>query len=350
MNTVSLLRRMETLDEKRADEGTINTQTQLGMDGKLLWVERHATPQGWMVMLSPSALASCRRKFAKLTQKGKMQEDSAVLSEDMYWQAYYMRFKLSLEKRKLTWSHEERIWCTEEQNVYEGHLIVTLLQDESVRVRVLAKAPAVPQDMLARKEPTLTFFQKRILRMTKWAEGIVAGHNTAGSAPLSAVGVVCTLYRLVQYTNELNTLPSWTERDKILGRIRACVHTLYSILCASFQRVVGGSLSMTAMDLQDPLEMVDTLLFKKLYTRTVVMDFSWQLFAYNEIPRASDYLIHRAMYDVLWWRTELERFLKGYTHAMIYNTQPDDNNNYCLLKLLLESVRADAKITLHDAV
>jgi len=349
MNTLSLLRRIETLDEKKADEDIINTQIQLGMDGKLVWVERHATPQGWMVMLSPIALASCRKKFAKLTKKTEVQEDSAVLSEEIYWQAYHMRFKQSLEKRKLTWSHEQRISCTAEQNVYEDRLTLTLLQDELVRVRVLAKPPAAPQGMLARKEPTLTFFQKRILRMTTWVEGIVNGHITGKSAPLSTVGVVCTLYRLVQYTHELNTLPSWTQTDMVLGRIRVCVHALYSILCTCFERVVGGSLSMTAMDLQDPVEMVDTLLFKKPYTKLVVMEFSWHLFAYNEIPRAADYLIHTAMHNVLWWRTDLQMYLGKYSHAMICNTQSDDNN-YCLLRLLLESVRADEKITLHDVV
>jgi len=347
MNTLSLLRRIETLDEKNAYEDIINTQIQLGADGKLLWVERHATPQGWMVMLSPIALASCRKRIAKLI--GKIENPQIVLSEEMYWQAYHMRFKQSLEKRKLTWSHEERTSCTAEQNVYEYRLTMTLLQDESVRVRVLAKPPAAPEGMLARTDHTLTFFQKRILRMTTWVEGIVDGHITRKTAPLSTVGVVCLLYRLVQYTHELTTLPSWTQTDMVLARIRACVHALYSILCTCFERVVGGSLSMTAMDLQDPVEMVDTLLFKKPYTKLVVMEFSWHLFAYNEIPRAADYLIHTAMHNVLWWRTDLQMYLGKYSHAMICNTQSDDNN-YCLLRLLLESVRADEKITLHDVV
>ena len=357
MNTVSLIRRLNVLNGERVDDDTMDSQIQLGIDGKLLWVERHATPHGWMVMLSPSALASCRKKIAKLTHKVEIQqdnavlsEDNAVLSEDMYWQAYYMRFKLSLEKRKLTWSHQEKISCTTEQDVYEAHLTMTLLQDESVRTRVLAKALARPQSMLVEKEPTLTFFQQRISRMTSWVEGIIAAHNTIGSVPLSTVGIVCILYRLVQYTTELNALSSWKETDSMLGRIGACVHTLYTMLCTRFQHAVGGSLSMTAMDLQDPVEMVKTLLFDNLYTRTVVMDFSWLLFACNEIPRASDYLIHTAIHTVLWWRTELHQYVNRYTHTMIQHTTPVENNNYCLLKLLLESVRADDKIMLYDAM
>jgi hypothetical protein len=380
MNTVSLCRRLESCHEKNVHNDAINGQTQLGIDGKLLWVERYATPQGWMVMLSPSALAFFRRDVVKLKDSVEMQRD-----KDMYWEAYRMRCQLSLERRKLTWSPEERISCMTEQDVYEAHLITSLLQDESVRVRILAKAPAVHQAIFTPKAPavhqgiftpkapaihqaiftpkvpavhqgiftpkvpTLTFFQQRILHMVSWVETIITKHGTAGNPPLSAVGVVCILYRLVEYTNELNALPSWEETDGITGRIRACVQTLYSILRTRFEHVIGGSLSMTAMDLQDPVEMVKTLLFDKVYTRTVVMDFSWLLFAHREIPRASDYLIHTAIHSVLWWRKELDTYLMRYTHTMIHHTTPVENDNYCLLKLLLESVRADDKITLQDA-
>jgi len=197
------------------------------------------------------------------------------------------------------------------------------------------------------KVATLTFFKQRIMHMVPWVESIIANHSAPVNAHLSAVGVVCILYRLVEYADQLEASPPWQETHGIAGRIRACVQTLYGILCTEFKHIVGSLLSMTAMVLQDPVEMVKTLLFDKLYTRTIVMDFSWLLFSKEQVPCALDHLIHSATHTVPWWHAELDTFLNRYTQAMIHHTTPVETDNYWLLKLLLESIRADDTIALY---
>ena len=345
INTESLIHRLQSLYGKGTEKGIINDQTQLGMDGKLLWVERYATPQGWMVVLSPSAFTLSQSEFITFT--GNVEgHTKGVVSSD--WVAYYTRCTMSLEKRKLSWSPQELESCFTEQNVYDARLIRSLLQDESVRMGVLPKPPATQRAAFTPKVPTLTFFQQRILRMVSWVERIIANHGGHPTAHLSGVGVVCTLYRLVEYAKELEALPPWKETDCITWRIQACVRALYNMLrtsCNLLKNVVINSPPMTEMGLQDPVEMVDTLL-SDTYIKLVVMDFSWLLFANEEIPRGSDYLIHRNMYTVLWWHKDLTKYLHRYTQTTIHKNTPFVHDNYRLLKLLRESVHADGKITL----
>jgi len=134
-----------------------------------------------------------------------------------------------------------------EQNVYEARLTRSLLQDKSVRIGVLSNAPPIWYAAITKQMATPTPFQQKTLGMIAWVEGILADQSTAGKQRLSAIGVVCILYRLVYYAEELKSLLSWEQKVETAARIQECVQILYEMLHTSLGCVEGIILSMTVM-------------------------------------------------------------------------------------------------------
>lgn len=126
--------------------------SQLTDDDKLLWVDCHSTPRGWLVMLSPHGLQCATNNEAL---------DNDNLAKIAQWKIYAQAWRAQLAMDKTSWTQQEQDDCAIDQGIYERRLIRDLKTAHKSRTEKLelamqtrtAALKAVEQCMITSKTP-----------------------------------------------------------------------------------------------------------------------------------------------------------------------------------------------------
>lgn len=310
------------------------------VDGKLMWVERQSTPQGWQIRLSPSGLYQSRCHCAHLTGN-----PTAAKSNEAYWDDYQAQCKANLQTQKATWTAREIMLCATQQNYYEADVMRSLASGVPIKRQKPTAAVAVSGPTQTVVAPSDTRLQQDIHNMFAWLDGICIDQAQVSQPRLSSIGVIFILCRLAYYAHTIQFGGVYSEKDSVMRRIQAYVPVFYPILRMMAERDVPGY-ALQDIGSRDPSKVLECITCHDLYTQIALVDFSCFLVRQDETFQESYFNNLHPIHDLSWWVEDLAVQESRIRSSLLHSDEVFTKDNYCLLCLLRQSVAPDGTLGL----
>jgi len=302
------------------------------VEGKLMWVERQSTPQGWQITLSPSGLYQSRCNYAHIT--GHKATDK---SNEEYWDDYQAQCKANLQAQKANWTAREIMLCATQQNYYETDVMLSLAPGAPAKRQKPAEVVPVTRPTQIAPAQQGTRLEQDIFNMFAWLDHICNDQAQASQPRLSSVGVIFILCRLVYYARTLRFGGVYSGKDSVIQRIQTHIHMFYPILRMMAGRDVPGC---TFQDIgsRDPLEVLEFITCYDTYTEIALVDFSCFLASQHTTFQESYFDNLQPTHDLSWWVKDLATQESRVRGILQHSDEVFMKDNYCLLCLLRQSV------------